>query len=30
MIKKFIHNLHNGTFEAEEEVITKYQMWPVM
>ena len=30
MIKKFIHNLHNGTFQAEEEVITQYQMWPVM
>ena len=29
-MKKYIHNIHNGTFEVEEEVKTKYQMWPVM
>lgn len=29
-MKKYIHNIHKGTFEVEEEVETKYQMWPVM
>lgn len=29
-MKKYTHNMHKGTFEAEEMSITKYQMWPVM
>jgi len=29
-MKKYIHNLHKGTLEPEEDTSIIYQMWPVM
>jgi hypothetical protein len=29
-MKKYIHNMHNGTFGPEEDISVTYQMWPVM
>ena len=29
-MKKYIHNIHKGTFEVEEDTTVTYQMWPVM
>jgi len=29
-MKKYIHNMHNGTFGPEEDISITYQMWPVM
>jgi len=29
-MKKYIHNMHKGTFGSEEDISITYQMWPVM
>ena len=29
-MKKYIHNIHKGTFGSEEDISITYQMWPVM
>ena len=29
-MKKYIHNIHKGTLEPEEDISITYQMWPVM